>query len=199
VSFHAEFVISVSDLRKAMGQLRANRRQYKDSDFADILVSGFAATFRSVGTEAEVPVDGKRPGSVRIPLRILDRITQTVPTLKKRSLHFQCEPGVIKIGTWSVKHPDIEVGKIPDQRVGIPIDVSIIDTLAIAEILGPERIAEEGMRSRVEDAMDTRRSAISVALGALEPFGITKAQLEDLVDTQIGGAVKRLRKSLPSG
>jgi len=191
-----EFIIRTSDLRQATSQLKANRGKRTETDFVDILVSECAATFRSVGTETEVPVDGKIPGSVRIPLRIVDKINSTVKTMKKTELPFHCESGVIKIGSWSVKHPDIELGRIPDQRLGLPIDVSVLDTLALGEILSADQIVEEGMRARVEEAVDTRTSAIATALGALQVLGITERQLQGLIDTHVKDAAKRLRPSL---
>ncbi len=191
-----EFVIRTTDLRRATSQLKANRGQRKETDFVDILVSECAATFRAVGTETEEPVDGKRPGSVRVPLRIVDKINQTVRTMKTKELAFQCDPGVIKIGSWSVKHPDIELGKLPDQRLALPIDVSALDTLALAEILTADQIVEESMRERVEEALDTRKSAVAAALVPLQALGITEAQLQGLIDARIKDAAKRLRQSL---
>jgi hypothetical protein len=88
VNVSVEFVIRPADLRQAMSQLKVNRGSHKQSDFVDILVSEFAATFRSVGTETEVPVHGKRPGSLRLPLRIVDKIRQIVPSLRERNCPF---------------------------------------------------------------------------------------------------------------
>ena len=189
-----EFIIRTSDLRQATSQLKANRGKRTETDFVDILVSECAATFRSVGTEIEVPVNGKIPGAVRIPLRIVDKINSTVKTMKKKELPFHCEPGIIKIGSWSVKHPDIELGRIPDQRLGLPIDVSVLDTLALAEILSADQIVEEGMRERMEEAIDTRTSVVAAALAALQTLGITERQLQGLVDAHVKDAVERLRR-----
>ena len=191
-----EFIVQTADLRQATSQLKANRGKRTETDFVDILVSECAATFRSVGTETEVPVNGKIPGSVRIPLRVLDKINSTVKTMKKKELAFHCEPGAIKIGSWSVKHPDIELGRIPDQRLGLPIDVSVLDTLAFATILSADQIVEEGMRARVEEARDTCTSAVAMALAALQPLGITERQLQGLVDVHVKDAAKTLRRSL---
>lgn len=66
-----EFVIHLSDMRKAAKQLSLNREGFGDTDCVDLLVSSIAATFRSIGTEAEVPVNGKHPGTVRLPLKLL--------------------------------------------------------------------------------------------------------------------------------
>lgn len=191
-----EFVVRAADLRRATNQLNANRGKHNQSDFADILVSECAATFRSVGTEAEVPVEGKHPGPVRLPLRVLDAIKRVMPTMKQKELTLLCEPGVIKIGTWSLKHPDIELGRIPDQRLNLPIDVSVLDTLALADILTADQFVEEGMRPPIQEAFDTRTRVVAAALTALQPLDITERQLQDLVDTHIRDAAGRLRRSL---
>ena len=101
-----EFVIRTTDLRDITKQLQANREEHSDSDLVDILVLGNVATFRSIGTEAEVSVDGKHPGSARVPLRIVDKVNEAVKTLKTNELPFRCEPGRIKVGSLSVKHPE---------------------------------------------------------------------------------------------
>jgi len=191
-----EFVVQTDDLRQATDQLKANRGKFSDSDFVDILVSERVAILRAVGTEAEAPVDGKGPGSVRAPLKIVYKISDALATLKTKDLAFHCEPGVITIGSFSVKHPKIKLGKIPDQRLALPIDMSLLDTLALAKILTPRKIADEGMRARVEEAHYTRRSTIAAALVSLQALEIEERQLDHFVDNHIQDAAKRLRETL---
>jgi hypothetical protein len=52
------------------------------------------------------------------------------------------------------------------------------------------------MRERVEEAIDTRTSAVAAALAALQTLGITERQLQSLVDAHVKDAVERLRQSL---
>ena len=134
-----EFAIHTSDLRLATSQLKANRGEYRDSDTVDILVSECVATFRAVGTETEVPVNGKQTGSVRLSLKSLRDLLKVALSFKKKEVRFLFEPGEAKVETFSRSHPDIELGTIPDQQLLIPVDVSVLDTLALAEILGPSR------------------------------------------------------------
>ncbi|MGA2234257.1 MAG: hypothetical protein ABSG23_02210 [Terriglobales bacterium] len=191
-----EFVIRTADLRQAIGQLKANRGKYSESDFVDILVSESVAIFRAVGTESEAPVNGKIPGPVRVPLSTLGQISEAVTTFKAKELLFHCEPGAIKVGTWSVKNDDIKVGTIPDRRLNLPIDISVLDTLALAKILTRREINEEGMRARVDEALKTRQFAVADALAALQTLEITERQLQSLVDAHVTGAAERLRKFL---
>jgi len=81
-----EFVIRLSDMRKAAKQLSLNREEFNETDCADLLVSSFAATFQSVGTTTEVSVNGKHPGAVRLPLKLLPRILEVAKTYKKPEL-----------------------------------------------------------------------------------------------------------------
>jgi hypothetical protein len=191
-----EFVIHIDGLRQATDELKADRGKYSDTDFVDILVSEKAAIFRAVGTESEVPVDGTGPGSVRIPLRIVDKIAKALTSLKTKQLTFRCEPGLIKVGKLSFKHPDIELDKNPDQRLNLPINMSLLDTLALARIFPPSKIAEEGMKARVGEAEYSRRSAIADALAALQVLEIEDWQLSYFVDCHIQDAAKSLRKTL---
>jgi hypothetical protein len=114
----------------------------------------------------------------------------------KQNCRFTVSRAFIKIGSCSVKHPDIELGRIPDQRLGLPIDVSVLDTLALAETLSADQIVEEGMRARVEEAIETRTFVIATALGTLQVLGITERQLQGLIDIHVKDAAKRLRPSL---
>ena len=191
-----EFVVQTDDLRQATSQLKANRGKYSESDFVDILVFQSVAIFRAVGSETEVPVDGHRPGSVRLPLRIVDKIGEALRALKTKELAFHCEPGVIRVGTFSLKHPDIELGRIPDQHLDLPIDMSLLDTLALAKILTPLKIGEEGLQARVDEAHKTRHRAIADAVAALRSLEIEDWQVNHLVDCHINDAAKRLREFL---
>lgn len=188
-----EFTINIAELRLAASQLKVNRGEYIESDSVDVLVSECAATFRAVGTETEVPVEGKRPGSVRLSLKTLQNIKKIAPTFKKKHVNLRFEPGIVWIETFSQTHPDIELGNIPDLQLQIPLDVSVLDTLALAAILGPDGVVQEGMRAPVDDAIQTRSSAVSQAIEMLEPLGITESQLQELVDDHIKAAAERLR------
>lgn len=193
-----EFTVRPSDLRQATNQLKANRGEQGQNDFIDVLVSECVASFRSIGTETEIPVNGKRPGCVRLPLKCVDSIKKILSSFKKKELTFVFEPGIVRVGTWSLKHPDIELGKLPDQRLQIPADVSVLDTLALADLLGADRVASEGMRPRVDGAIQVCHGAVLAAAEALQPLGVTEDQLQQLVDDHIRNAAERLRKIIPA-
>ena len=104
-----EFSIRTSDLRRAIEQLKVNRGKYNDSDFVDIVITDSAARFTAVGTESEEPVEGKHLGSLRMPLKLVDTISEQLGTFKKSTVPFKCSPGVIKIESWTIRNEAIEL------------------------------------------------------------------------------------------
>jgi hypothetical protein len=191
-----EFIIRTSELRDITKQLKANREEHNDSDSVDILVSESLATFRSIGTEVAAPVDGKSPGSARIPLRFVDRINRAVKTFKTQELAFQCLPGSIKVGTFSITHAEIEVGVAGKKRLALPVDLPLLDALALEQILSPAQIIREGLRLRIVKAKDSRARSVADAQAALEPLGATEKELQNLVDAHVKNAAEKLRRSL---
>lgn len=148
-------VIRSSDLRKATKQLSFNRGEFKETDCADLLVSSFAATFRSVGTEAEVPIAGTHPGTVRLPLKILVNVIKVAKTYNTPELKWHFEPGVIRVEKFSLRNPDITLGIIPDLKFDLPADVGSLHTLAVARLRSPEQIADQVCESASKPPRDT--------------------------------------------
>jgi hypothetical protein len=192
-----EFVIRLADLRKAAKQLFFNRGGFADTDCADLLISPCVATFRAVGTEVEVPVHGMNGGPVRIPLRALKEIVQLAPSFRKTELTLYFEAGRYRLENSFVRtHPDITLGIFPDQKFDLPPDAGPLDTLALASLLSPEQIADQGMRERVEDAQKHATQAISRAVNSLREFGIERKRIQELVDGRIANAAEGLASVL---
>jgi hypothetical protein len=191
---HVDFSIRVGDLAKAIKQLLFNREEFADTDFADILVSETGATFRAVGTDTEVPVNGTHPGTARLPLRILNETPELARSYKERDIQISFVAGVMTVGRTKVRHQDIVVGLIPDHSVSLPPDASVLDTLAVARLLSPEQIVEQGLRERVEVAQERTTRAIANAAFALADFGVPPEQLRALVDSRIEVVAQKLSK-----
>ncbi len=191
-----EFVMSVADLRQATKELKANREEYGESDSVDILVLKSAATFRAVGTETEKAVDGKQPGNIRIPLGVMDRIQDAAAKEKRKDIAFLASPGAIKMGTWSVRNPEINVGETTDSRLALPINLSALDMLGVARILTQKEIVQEALRTRVRQAEKIRAEVVASAKAKLDVFGVSEKQLQKLIDENVSQAAEKLRKTL---
>src|SRR5271169_3525731 len=105
-----QFKVRVSDLRNATRQLADNRAENKETDFVDLLVSECIATFRTVGTSAELPVHGIQPGTARLPILTLEKIAAVAKTFKSQETVVLVWDGLIKIGSWQTKHQEITLG-----------------------------------------------------------------------------------------
>lgn len=191
-----EFTVNKNELRSAIEELCANRGRNVETDFADLLVSLFAVTLSSVGTESELPTTGAHPGAARIPLGVLKRAAQTFRTFKSEDLTVVCTTGHLKIGSMMIRHPDIELGIIPDQGLSVPVDLPVLDTLALGTILTPQQIVSQGLRDRIEQAQKECAAAVEKAASALADFGVDNQQLAVTVDANVAKAASRIRKNL---
>jgi len=187
-----EFVIRLSELRKAKKQLFFNCGEFKDTDCADLLVSSCAATFRAVGTEFEAPVNASHPGLVRMPLRTLKELVQVAGTFRKPELKLRFELGKVQVEKFILRHPDVTLGIFPNQKLDLPADAGVVDTLALASLLSPEQILDQGLRERVETAQRYASGAISDAEEALRELGIRRTRIQKLVDAHIEEKAEKL-------
>jgi hypothetical protein len=191
-----EFKARVSDLRNATRQLTANRGQNKETDFADLLVSECIATFRTIGTSTEIPIHGIQPGTARLPIHTLEKIAAIAKTFKTNETGVLVWEGLIKIGSWQTRDADITVGVIPDQSLDIPSDASFLDTLALASLLTPAAVKEQGLGRRVAKAQSAKEDAIDRATRAMEPLLVEREKIAALVEEHIAQAGERLRSVL---
>jgi hypothetical protein len=194
-----EFTVRLSELRKAQKQLLVNRATFKEKDCADLLVSSCAATFRSVGTMHEAPVSGSQPGSVRVPLKTFKELVQAVGTFRKTELKLHFEPGKVQVERFIIRHPDITLGILPTQRFDLPVDAGVVDTLALASLLSPEQIVDQGLRERVEDAQRYASRAVSMAEETLREFDVPREQIQQLLETRIKKTAAKLKGMIRGG
>lgn len=192
-----EFVIRLSELRKAQKQLFFNRGAFKETDCVDLLVSECVATFRAVGTEFEAPVNGIHPGPVRLPLRTLKDLVQAAGTFRRPELKLRFEPGQVQVEKFIIRHPDVAVGILPSQEFDLPPDASVLDTLGMASLLSPEEIVDQGLRERVEAAQRYTSVAVSSAEAALRELGIRRERIQELVDAGIKDTAQELGTVIP--
>lgn len=189
-----EFRVRAEDLKRAVKEIQANRGEFKDSDFADITVSACAVDLAAVGTETTLVADGKRTGNARVPLRLMSRIVDTARSYHARECTILVENGFVGIGRTKVSHPDIVVGLSASHSVSIPVDASALDTLAVATLMDPEKIADAGLRE-VLVAQKRATAAVQAATDALREFGITAGDITEILDRRVGEAAMVIRRA----
>jgi hypothetical protein len=183
--------------RKMDGTLTANGFGRRTPDFVDILVSECIATLRTIGTSAEIAVNGISPGTARVPLSTVEKIAAVAKTFKGRETSVSIWEGLIKFGTWQTGNPEIELGVIPDQSLDMPSDASFLDTLALAWLLTPQGVEAQGLQWRVTKAQRAKEDAVDRATRALEPLLVERGKIAVLVEAHSAEAGKRLRESMP--
>lgn len=194
-----EFRVRVSDLKNATKQLLVNRGEFRDSDLADLLVSECAATLRSVGTSTEIPVFGTSTGVARLPLSVLKDIARIAGTYKSKEVPVVVEEGSIKVSSFRIRSEEITLGSIPNQQIDIPVDASLLDTLALGVLLNELQITEQGLTRRVLDAWQKANEAIHEAALSLTELDVTEAQIRGLVEERVQAAAERLRDGFGKG
>jgi hypothetical protein len=189
------FAIRRADLKKALKELKANRGRAGMADLVYLLVSGYAATFRAPGTESEYPVHGIAPGTARLPIAVLERITEMRTSVE---LELRVADGEISCGKARVRHTAITLGGIPDMRISVPIDASAFALVVISRVLGNAAVIEQGIGSSIARARQQMDRAISNAASSLAPFGVTEVDIQSLVERAIEKAQEGVRRGLLS-
>lgn len=95
-----------------------------------------------------------------------------------------------------MSNPDISLGILPDLTFDLPADAGSVHTLAMAYLLSPEKIVDQGLRERVETAQKRVCEAISTAALALEELGTSRGQIQELVDIHIRKTAKELKPEI---
>jgi hypothetical protein len=99
---------------------------------------------------------------------------------------------MVRIETCVRRHPDISLGIFPDRKLDLPADAGALDTLAIAQLLSPEEIVNQGLRERVEAAQRQVSDAVSTASEVLRDFGVPTGRIQQLVDDRIKETSEKL-------
>jgi hypothetical protein len=133
-----------------------------------------------------------------MPLSILQKVVGISRSFRKPQVQVTISEGVLKIDSWRCSGA-ITVGPLPDPKVDLPVDASTVDTLALAELLSPDQLVNEGLHRRVQEAREVASDAISKATLALKPLGISREQVHELVDKHVRQVSSGLAKTLAKG
>jgi hypothetical protein len=68
----------------------------------------------------------------------------------------------------------------------------VLDTLAMASLLSPQQIVDQGFRERVEAAQKYTSLAVSSAEATLRELGIRREHIQQLVDAHIKDTAQKL-------
>lgn len=193
-----EFKVRTDDLSRTVRRLGTNRGDFKDSDFAELVVTTYAVDMTAVGTEERLVADGKQTGNARIPLKMLAKLVDTARSYHKRECTILVDNGFASIGRSKISHPDIAVGVGASAAGSIPINASALDTLAVATLMDPEKIADSGLRERVQMAQRLASEAVRAAVDALREFGVSTEDITEVLDRRVAEAATVIKRATQS-
>jgi hypothetical protein len=76
------------------------------------------------------------------------------------------------------------------------VNASTVDTLALAELLSPDQLIQQGLHRRVDKAREVASEAISKAVLALKPLDISREHVQQFVDEQVRQVSQKLARAL---
>jgi hypothetical protein len=130
---------------------------------------------------------------------VLKDIANTAGTYKSKEVPIAVEEGSIKVASFRMRNESIILGGIPNQQIDVPVDASLLDTLAIGVLLSEMQITEQGLTRRVLDAWQKANEAIHAAAGSLTELNVTEAQIRGLVEERVQSVAERLRAGFAKG
>jgi hypothetical protein len=111
-------------------------------------------------------------------------------------LQLRVTDGAIFCGRSAVRHGRVTVGAIPDIRISVPIDSFPLDLLVIERLIGERAAIEQGLGSRLQQAKEGLRLALSKAANELSPYGVRAEDLEVLIERTVREAEPKVKAAL---
>lgn len=187
-----DFVVDVKEWKKTLKLLFSGRSR-KSEDFADFHLEGDLLTIASTGTETEIPVQSATPGNARLPLKVLLKVEPLLTSFKKRELHVRVDAGQLRIESFNLTDRTIELRDRKRGPLDLPVNVSLLETLAAGLAYPADEIEASGLKARIAAARRTMEDAIDKAAGALKSLEIPRAAIAHLVNQQVAHRAKQFK------
>src|ERR1039457_819195 len=167
-----EFTVVAEDFKNAINIILAGRTEHMDTDTAEFKAVGNLLELNSVGTEAKVDAEVAQTGRAWLPLPVLANINKLAASFNRPKLDVRIEEGRVRIESSNLSHEGIELKEFGAKKADIPVDASVLDTLALVRLFSREEIAESGLTARVQAAYEKSVAAIEGAVTCLAEFEV---------------------------
>lgn len=191
-----EFVVAAKDFKKAIGLILLGRAAHMETDVAEFRAVAGLLELSSVGTETEMDVEIVQAGYAQVPLPVLKDLKKLAASYKQPRLHIRIEDRLLRIESYTLRHPAIELKRIGAKMADLPVDAGFLDTLAMVKLFSAEEIAESGLAARVLDAQEKATAAIELAASSLSIFQVPREEIRKLLDTQLTKRASELKANL---
>lgn len=190
-----EFTVVAKDFRKAISLMLAGRKGHMDTDTSEFKAVANLLELSSVGTETQIDAEVAQAGCARVPLPVLKNVKKLAATFKPPRLRVRVEDGRVSIESSSLSHPGIELKRVGARKADIPVDASLLDTLAMVRLFSGEEIAESRLTARVQSAYENAKAAIDSAHTRLSAFEVPREEIDRLVAFRIGKRASELKSN----
>ncbi len=181
-----EFVISAKEFKKNIRMILSGRAKHLDTDSADFRAVANSLDLSSVGTETQMDAEVIQAGRARVPLVVLKTLKKAAVTFKQDKLEIQIEDGRVKLQSYGLSHSGIHLLEIESRVADIPVDASLLDTLAVVKLFSGKELSDSGLLPRVHEARLAAVAAIDHATTCLSKFEIPREAIQQLLEDHIG-------------
>jgi hypothetical protein len=180
-----ELFVRTKDLKRAIRLILVGRKEYLGHDTADFRAVADTLELCSTGSSTQVEASVIQAGYARVPFDVLKNLRRAAVSYRNVRVRLRIEPGRLRIESFGLSHPDIELRRIGTRMADLPVNATPLDTLALVKLLSSEEVAEAGLSARVLDAQERAIAAIDWATRALEDFRVPREAVRDLLESHL--------------
>ncbi|MGA3126171.1 MAG: hypothetical protein ABSD13_05615 [Candidatus Korobacteraceae bacterium] len=180
-----EFLVRTQELKKAIRLMLSGRKEYLSHDTADFRAVADTLELSSTGSSTAIEATVTQAGYARVPFDVLNNLRRAAVSYTKTRVRLRIEPGRLRIESFGLSHPDIELRRIGGRMADLPVNATPLDALALVKLLSSGEIAEAGLSARVLDAQERAISAIEWATDSLKEFRVPREAISDLLESHL--------------
>ncbi len=140
-------------------------------------------TISAPGIEQVVKADTEGYTDMMVPFRLLYGIAKTD---KRETITLTITDGQIDCGGYTLASSILKLNTVFSKKeIDLPINPTKIDILKLRAMYSPEQLREYKMLPEIESAERQLENALLQSLYHLEPYGISKNDLDELIDKKI--------------
>lgn len=182
-----EFSIETEEVTQRLKPLFAARSRGREAEVhdVDLKAQGNQVAVVTMGVEVSFPASVKSSGYARIPYASFETIFRSLDELGSGRMTISITDEKLIAGPITLDHPGISTQLIGTRIADLPVDASLIDTLALGLRFSPDELVDSGLVGKVMEGQKKATALIEKAVEVLAPFKISVDALRDLVDARV--------------
>jgi hypothetical protein len=190
------FSIDAAEFRNALELLLSTSSNSHVTDSLDLIAEHSKLTLQITGSWYEVTIDTVQGGGLRIPLRMVERVSRMLETYGQGSINVSGGNGYLKVGDPTITSTAIICRETVRRKIDIPEDASALDVLALTELFTRVEIEESALTKRLRMEQEHLAERLAAAASSLSDFGVSHQELLSLVKAHIRDHAPKIRKAL---